>query len=488
MSTNSLAPVARKLVQKLSTLQPRTTSLESREAIASWIIFNRKKCDGIGDGMVSYISTASGDGGYNDDAAVRLMLLLRILHRVLLSNRPGADDGEGDAWTKSLAMRTRLGEIVISPLWTALATSFVGLDDDATTAMRDEIRTIIDEWKEYDVFCGPTVWEEYKKGWARALKDVATANTTTTTDATDGGNVEEVKTTSDVNAMSEKEVVATTMTTDSNENDALESVDDNINDERSEQQNATTKNEATSSPGKASTAPLRHLERQATVDLDIDFGDVKAAKVEPSQFLEACRVIASIQITRDLGSDAAMNLSSALSGIPQEVEEACNSILLTQQQRKTGDAEDKVPVEMLSKISDEVLDVDIKYARQSLQNYREAIRQQRMARMQCLNLLLQSRCSFGSIEAARAFYGGDDAAGDVNMIAILEKLKKRKEILVDAMALEGLDVEEDEEETKLAKEEEELTPLSWFTGPDLVQVVDDKIVGDEPAGKRVKTS
>ena len=487
MSTNSLAPVARKLVQKLSTLQPRTTSLESREAIASWIIFNRKKCDGIGDGMVSYISTASGDGGYNDDAAVRLMLLLRILHRVLLSNRPGADDGDGDAWTKSLAMRTRLGEIVISPLWTALATSFVGLDDDATTAMRDEIRTIIDEWKEYDVFCGPTVWEEYKKGWARALKDVATANTTTTSaDKTDGVDVDEVKTTTGVNAMSEKEVVATTMTTESN--DEIDCVDETINEERGEQPNATTTNEATSSPGKASTNPIPHLERQATVDLDIDFGDVRATKVEPSQFLEACRVIASIQITRDLGSDAAMNLSSALSGIPQEVEEACNAILLTQQQRKTGDAEDKVPVEMLSKISDEVLDVDIKYARQSLQNYREAIRQQRMARMHCLNLLLQSRCSFGSIEAARAFYGGDDAAGDVNMIAILEKLKKRKEILVDAMALEGLDVEEDEEETKLAKEEEELTPLSWFPGPDLVQVVDDKIVGDEPAGKRVKTS
>jgi hypothetical protein len=220
------------------------------------------------------------------------------------------------------------------------------------------------------------------------------------------------------------------------------------------------------------------------MDLEIDFGDVEAAKVEPSQFLEACRVIASIQITRDLGSDAAMNLSSALSGIPQEVEEACNSILTNQ--RKNGDANEKVPVEMLSKISDEVLDVDIKYARQSLQNYREAIRQQRMARLQCLNLLLQSRCSFGSMEAARAFYGGDDAAGDVNMIAILEKLKKRKEILVDAMALEGLDVEDDEEEKKLAKEEEELTPLSWF--PESAPVVDDKMIGEEPAGKRVKTS
>jgi hypothetical protein len=324
--------------------------LESREAIASWIIFNRKKCDGIGEGMVSFISTATGGGGDDDDAAVRLMLLLRILHRVLLSNRPGADDGDGDAWTKSLAMRTRLGEIVISPLWTALATSFVGLDDDATAAMRDEIRSIIDEWKEYDVFCGPTVWEEYKKGWASALK--ATAKTTTTSaDVMDGGNVGEFKTSADVNAMSEKDDEKPTMTKESNEKDVIESesADDTIN-------NAMT-NAAISTPVKPATAPIRHLERQATMDLEIDFGDVEAAKVEPSQFLEACRVIASIQITRDLGSDAAMNLSSALSGIPQEVEEACNSILTNQ--RKNGDANEKVPVEMLSKISDEVLDVDI---------------------------------------------------------------------------------------------------------------------------------
>jgi hypothetical protein len=53
------------------------------------------------------------------------------------------------------------------------------------------------------------------------------------------------------------------------------------------------------------------------------------------------------------------------------------------------------------------------------------------------------------------------------------------------MALEGLDVEDDEEEKKLAKEEEELTPLSWF--PESASV-DDKMIGEEPAGKRVKTS
>ena len=151
---------------------------------------------------------------------------------------------------------------------------------------------------------------------------------------------------------------------------------------------------------------------------------VPEAKVEPSQFLDACKVIASIQITRDLGSDAAMNLSSALSNIPPEVEEACNTIL---EQQKQNDGQDETTPtsvmellsnpEVLSNLPDEVLDLDLKYARQSLQTYREAIRQQRKARLQCLKLLLASRCSFGSMDAARAFCGdsgggrGDDAEG-----------------------------------------------------------------------------
>jgi hypothetical protein len=213
---------------------------------------------------------------------------------------------------------------------------------------------------------------------------------------------------------------------------------------------------------------------------------VEEAKVEPSQFLEACKVIASIQITRDLGSDAAMNLSSALSGIPLEVEKAC-SVILTQQkngQEGTTPISDLVSVETLSSLPDEVLDLNIKYARQSLHAYKEAIRQQRKARLQCLHLLLQSRCSFGSVEAARAFCGGD--AGVIGMDAVLEKLRKRKEILVDAMALEGLDVEEDEEEKKLEKEEGELKPLSWF--PTTGAAVDDEVDGEERAEKRIKIS
>ena len=208
--------------------------------------------------------------------------------------------------------------------------------------------------------------------------------------------------------------------------------------------------------------------------------------MEPSQFLDACRKIASIQITRDLGSDAAMNLSSVLSSIPLELEEACNTIL-TQQlngQDKTTPITDLLSMESLSSLPDEVLDLDINYVRRSLQTYKEAIRQQRTARVQLLQKLLQSRCSFGSMDAARAFCGGEDS--NVSMDTILEQLKKRKETLVDAMALEGLDVEEDDEEKKLAREEVDLIPMAWFPGQSEQGGTID--AEKQPADKRLKTS
>lgn len=215
---------------------------------------------------------------------------------------------------------------------------------------------------------------------------------------------------------------------------------------------------------------------------------VEEAKVEPSQFLDACKVIASIQITRDLGSDAAMNLSSALSNIPSEVEEACNTVLAQQQ---NGQDDETTPItellsaDALSNLPDELLDLDLKYARQSLQTYKEAIRQQRKARLQCLQLLMQSRCSFGSMDAARAFCGGEGS--DVSMDAILEKLIKRKELLVDAMALEGLDVEEDKEEKKLETEEGTLKPLDWFPGQSSSVAEENNDAEGEPSAKKLKT-
>ena len=175
-----------------------------------------------------------------------------------------------------------------------------------------------------------------------------------------------------------------------------------------------------------------------------------------------------------------MNLSSALAGVPAEVEQACNTIHAQRQGGGDASIEELLSADQLSNLPDEVLDIDLEYARKSLHSYREAILQQRKARLQCLRLLLQSRCSFGSLDAARAF--GCNDGSDEGMDIILEKLKKMKEKLIDAMALEGLDVEEDADDEKRMKEEEEqLKPLSWFPG-------ETKESDEEPSSKKQKVA
>jgi hypothetical protein len=156
---------------------------------------------------------------------------------------------------------------------------------------------------------------------------------------------------------------------------------------------------------------------------------------------------------------------------------------MNQQSGEADEGEKEERAEILSKLPDEFLDLDLKYAKQSLQTYREAIRQQKRARLQCLHLLLQSRCSFGSTEAARILFGKGNSDADAeeipNIDAILDKLKKRKEALSDALALEGLDVEEDaEEEKKIEKEGKDLVPFNWFTDGDSVE--------EEPSAKKLK--
>lgn len=471
------------------------------------MVFNRKKCEGMGEGLLLAINECAT----TDNAAARLMLLLRIIHLVLLSNCPtfaGEDAGDADKWEKSSQLRLRLGEITIMPLWKALATSFEK-KEDATMVDQypSEIKGMVEEWKEHNVFGGPTVCEEYKKGWSRALKEVADARAGGESTATEStAAVGAAENTSTTNSLANEEDDASKKeplsqvdqlpaAKESNHNETTENVDENTviageivdkNQEMTNTLDAVVENipapsaVADNGDGKAVRATKR--ESIATVDVEVDFEGVEEAKVEPTQFLDACKVIASIQITRDLGSDAAMNLSSALSSIPSELEEACNTIL-TQQQN----GQDETPItdllssESLSNLPDEVLDLDLKYARKSLQTYKEAIRQQRKARLQCLHLLLQSRCSFGSMDAARAFCGGDGS--DVSMDTVLEKLKKRKEILVDAMALEGLDVEEDDEEKKTEKEEDAFKPLSWFPG----QEEGNEGTEEERAAKKLKS-
>ena len=139
----------------------------------------------MGEGLLLAIAE-SGSSGEQDgnEIVARLMLLLKIVHQVLLSDCPtvaspagggaeGGDDND-DKWEKSSQLRLRLGEITILPLFQALASSLSKLSDATKNEQyQSEVKGMMDEWKEHNVFGGPTVLEEYKKGWNRALKEVA---------------------------------------------------------------------------------------------------------------------------------------------------------------------------------------------------------------------------------------------------------------------------------------------------------------------------
>eukprot|EP00540_Astrosyne_radiata_P023085 CAMPEP_0116836784 /NCGR_PEP_ID=MMETSP0418-20121206/8293_1 /TAXON_ID=1158023 /ORGANISM="Astrosyne radiata, Strain 13vi08-1A" /LENGTH=318 /DNA_ID=CAMNT_0004466601 /DNA_START=180 /DNA_END=1136 /DNA_ORIENTATION=- len=209
------------------------------------------------------------------------------------------------------------------------------------------------------------------------------------------------------------------------------------------------------------------LQRRASEQINFDFESqgIPAEKVEAREFLEPCKAIATLQIARDLRSDTAVRLPTILSSIPDEVKQLCE--VYRKQQEETGSLPE-IPedvITMLStKLGDDVLDLNIEEAIENVQTFREIVQKMRTARKRLAHLLIKSRCRFGSEEAAEAFYG---------LEVTIETLQKRREILSDAMDLEGLDFEEEPSQgTSKNDEEKMLDPFSWHPR--------------EPDAKRVK--
>jgi hypothetical protein len=170
--------------------------------------------------------------------------------------------------------------------------------------------------------------------------------------------------------------------------------------------------------------------------------------------LDPCKAIATLQIARDLRNDTAVQLSSLLSTLPKDIHEACQK---KKEDDNTKSAEEKEDLDEATihdysmRIPSKILDLDLDEQIQTIQTFRELIQQQQTARKQLIFLLLKSRCHFGSEPAAQAF---------VDLKDMSRQLIRRKQLLGDALELEGLDSEIDTNnyEGDLA----ELAPLTWF--------------------------
>ncbi len=168
-----------------------------------------------------------------------------------------------------------------------------------------------------------------------------------------------------------------------------------------------------------------------------------------------------MQITRDLRNDSSYNLSSLLSKVPSAVMDACkvakgakeddNNTTTDTTTTALKDAKSKVPI---TTIPDDVLDLDIGAALANVKLHREIIQKQKEYRKQCIELLIKSRCEFGSTEAAELFY---------SLKGIGETLKKRKALILDAMELEGLDFEALGDEDDENQDDKDLGEFSWLS-------------------------
>ena len=232
--------------------------------------------------------------------AARLILLLRIVHQVLLSNCPtvaaaatAGVEGDADKWAKSSQLRSRLGEIAILPLWKALATSFQKLNQEMQEQYQNEVKGMMEEWREHNVFGGPTVWEEYKRGWGRALKEVGDAGSRGEGgESTDVGAAEDATTTTEpvVDDAKKELVVEAQQSTVSKESSQKEETENVIEDPVIEKRETKDESDVVvetvpvslvveeSGEGKVARATKRDSVASASVDVEVDF-EVRRGKV-----------------------------------------------------------------------------------------------------------------------------------------------------------------------------------------------------------------
>ncbi len=176
--------------------------------------------------------------------------------------------------------------------------------------------------------------------------------------------------------------------------------------------------------------------------------------MDAEQILIPYRSIATSQIARELRHDAIERISTIVNSVNVPMKHDPEQ----QQQQQQ--------IEHEQQYTDEFLDLPLREALQTIEHYRNAIQHQYAARRQCVELLLKSRCQFGSTEAAEEFFSLQNK---------IKLLQQHILLLQDAMELEGLDfetVKKEEDEATATTEINDMTmeqrlqslePITWYT-------------------------
>lgn len=224
------------------------------------------------------------------------------------------------------------------------------------------------------------------------------------------------------------------------------------------------------SPNKSSLETMNKLEKTDEIktattqekEFDFECEGIPQKKVEIHQLQAPCKSIATVQITRDLHSDTALSVSSLLSTVPEPILKACRDSMgqpPSQENDSINDFEKSaasIDLTTLPSIPDPVLDLNLKQILSKIRSHRDIVQKQKVARETLVNLLVQSRCQFGSKDTAKMFYG---------LRETINRLQNCKSKVLDAMELEGLDREgiDYDEKAHSGKDGCMLKDFEWFS-------------------------
>ena len=406
----------KKLANKLNALN-ESSSRESIQTLAKWIGFNRKH---MAVGFVPVLQTTLSQA---KSGALQLTYL-SVLHEVLIMEK----EENATKWEKMEEMRVALGEGVLLKI--------VGQLHDPS---RDKLKTtFLKEWDDSNSFGGPTLINAIRKSVSSSNKASSESSSPSKTAAAEESSTpQQPHPTSEKTSAKESKDV--TMEDAKQEAKGKESNSKDADKTAIESAKSQPCNSIKTKPAYSVKTPPTPI---PTTTYDFEASGIAAADVDPKTLLEPTRTIASLQIARDLRNDGAVQLASLLSNLPDNIKQSC-----TDKEELTADK----ARDYAMRIPDVLIDMDLEEQLQSIRMYRDIVKRQGAARQKLIRALIQSRCQFGASEAADAFETAHRARG---------QLLKRKQVLMDAMELEGLDVTE-EEKNFHAQDTTEFAPLEW---------------------------
>jgi hypothetical protein len=447
-----------KLQSKLDALS-NASSNESCQALAKWIGFNRKQ-------LSAHFAPVLVRALQSNKQPV----ILNVLNETLLLERDNAAK-----WDKLGDVRLAVGEQVLLP-------SVSQLSQPSKDRVVGWLGT---EWEEAGVFGErPTFAEQLR----RALRSTLT---TAAAESGDGEGADSAHTDAGTGAAMHTAIAAPASAPADDEGESAKASKDPASEDAgpkassssSSPKRGASKNSQRSAssppPPQATTTAAAAASSSSTGDgpassaataaataaapFDFESRGIPPADVDPDDLLRHSRQIATFQIGRDLRNDNAVQLSSLLASLPSEV----RTLLLLPKEGEEDDElanaktialDESTARDLSGKVNPALLDMDLDEQLQDVLHFRELVLKQQIERRKLIELLIASRCNFGARDAASAFSKADRS---------MAELVERRQVLLDAMELEGLDVAT-EEETAASNSVtlDELPPLTWYRPED----------------------